>query len=240
LPLHALLEALGYGVGFQVYRHLKKKRGDFLPKEWRFQLMLAAILGALIGSKIPGLCDFFVATNSERTWLSSKTVVGGLLGGFIAVEMVKAIRGIRQATGDLWTQPVILGMILGRIGCFLAGPADGTWGRETSSFLGITVGVKSGSALTYHPAPLYEIAFLLLCSWMVFNLANKRPRWNRYRIFLFAYLAFRLVIDTLKSDPILALSMTSIQWACVLGMMGLLLNFKRFSDSHQTPKTEKP
>lgn len=226
MPLHALFEALGYALGFQLYRRLKKQHGDFLPNHLRFQLVIAAIMGALLGSKIPGLMDHFFATAHTGAWFSSKTVVGGLLGGLVAVEGLKKWHGIRRATGDIWTQPVLLGMILGRIGCFLAGPEDGTWGQATSSHFGIDVG--SGVAL--HPAPLYEILFLFMCMLMVYRISLWKPHWNRYRLFLIAYLIFRFGIDTIKLDPVIAWQLTSIQWVCMLGILGLGLTYKKLSD----------
>jgi phosphatidylglycerol---prolipoprotein diacylglyceryl transferase len=109
----------------------------------------------------------------------------------------------------------------------MAGPEDGTWGRETTSLFG----VNTGSGIAYHPAPLYEIAFLLAVSFALFHLAMVKPHWNRYRIFLLVYLLFRLGVDTLKTDPILAWNLTSIQWVCLIGCLGLLANHRRLKDA---------
>ena len=65
-------------------------------------------------------------------FLAGKTIVGGLIGGLIAVEFVKARLGIVVATGDLLVLPLAAGISIGRIGCFLTGLSDGTSGIATS------------------------------------------------------------------------------------------------------------
>jgi phosphatidylglycerol:prolipoprotein diacylglycerol transferase len=227
LPLHAICEALGYALGFQAYRRLKAHHGDVVASNQRFHLVIAAILGALIGSKIPGLWDHFSGVLPLRPWISSKTVAGGLMGGFFAVEIVKRKYGIRHSTGNLWVLPVILGMVLGRLGCFLAGPTDGTWGIATS----MPWAVQTGSGPALHPTPLYEISFLVICGFLLHRVMRMRPHWNSFRLFLMVYLGFRLAIDTLKLDPRIGWGMSSIQWLCLFGIGLLLADYRKLSDS---------
>jgi phosphatidylglycerol---prolipoprotein diacylglyceryl transferase len=230
LPLHALLEAAAYALGYQAYRWKKSKQGDFLPSAQRLQLVVAAIIGALIGSKIPGLIQHIFHPLPDSPWLASKTVAGGLLGGWAAVEALKKNLSIQRATGGLFVYPVILGMFIGRLGCFLAGPGDGTWGKPTSFIMGI----NTGDGLYRHPAPLYEMVFLVLLSFGLKRLSLAYTQLNTYRFFLIAYLIFRLWIDGVKEDPILALGLTSIQWFCIGGILFLLWDYRNLKD-----KTEK-
>ena len=60
--------------------------------------------------------------NNLAYLLAGKTMVGGLLGGTIAVEFVK------RRTGDLFAIPMAVGVAIGRIGCFLSGIQDDTYG----------------------------------------------------------------------------------------------------------------
>ena len=54
-----------------------------------------------------------------------KTIVGVLIGGWIAVETVKNTLGIRVRTGDLLAIPLSVGIAIGReVGCFLTGLSD--------------------------------------------------------------------------------------------------------------------
>ena len=45
--------------------------------------------------------------------------------------------GEKNSSGDLFTLPIILGIFIGRIGCFLTGINEFTYGKETNSFLGM-------------------------------------------------------------------------------------------------------
>jgi hypothetical protein len=90
--------------------------------------------------------------------LSSKTIVGGLIGGLIAVEIVKKIAGIRTPTGDLFAIPLCVGIAVGRIGCFLTGLDDGTFAVATT----LPWGINFGDGIARHPTQLYEIVCLLV------------------------------------------------------------------------------
>jgi phosphatidylglycerol:prolipoprotein diacylglycerol transferase len=57
-----------------------------------------------------------------------KTVAGGSLGGLFGVEVVKNIIGEKQKSGDLFTYPIILALIIGRIGCFTTAIYEQTYG----------------------------------------------------------------------------------------------------------------
>jgi hypothetical protein len=66
---------------------------------------------------------------------------------------------------------------------------------------------------------VYEILFLILLG----GLLHRARRWNwpegaRFRVFLASYLAWRVVIDFWKPQPLVA-GLNVIQWACVAGIL---------------------
>jgi len=63
--------------------------------------------------------------------MGGKTIVGALVFGLISVELMKRYIGVRQSTGDLYAIPLALGIAIGRIGCFLTGLSDSTYGTPT-------------------------------------------------------------------------------------------------------------
>ena len=81
----------------------------------------------------------------------------------IGVEITKKIIGHKESTGDLITFPLILAMIIGRIGCFLTGVYEQTYGVETTSIFVMDL----GDGLLRHPVALYEIVYLIIL-WIVF------------------------------------------------------------------------
>src|SRR5215212_7460238 len=115
--LHPIFEAAGFTAGFAMYRHERKRRGDFLSEDRRWAVIAAAATGALVGSKLLGL--FESAPRGDFHWENlfasgGKTIVGGLLGGWLAVEIAKWIVGITSRTGDLFVVPICVGVAIGR------------------------------------------------------------------------------------------------------------------------------
>ena len=186
-------------------------------------------------------------------FVGGKTIVGGLLGGWIAVEITKRIRGIHSRTGDLFAVPLCIGIAVGRIGCLLAGLADDTYGTPTS----LPWAINFGDGIPRHPTQLYEILFLLALIPFLYRVLNKIvilsgasasrseadaqskdlvPAFattalagssllpgDAFKFFMVAYLSFRLLCDFLKPYPRIFLGLGGIQWACVL----LLLYYSR-------------
>jgi prolipoprotein diacylglyceryltransferase len=106
-------------------------------------------------------------------------------------------------------------MVIGRIGCFLAGLNDGTHGGPTS----LPWGVDFGDGIPRHPTQLYEIAFLILVAWILFrpSLPSPPPTGLRFRALILSYSIFRLLVDFLKPyDRVLG--MNPIQWACLIAL----------------------
>jgi prolipoprotein diacylglyceryltransferase len=213
--LHPLFETLGYAVGYGAYKRARLRQGDVVDEQQRWSVIAAAAVGALAGSRALGLLE--QAPRLHITWQQAllpgggKTIAGGLLGGWIGVEVVKWVQGIRTRTGDLFAVPLCIGIAAGRVGCLLAGLADDTYGKAT----GLPWGVDFGDGIARHPTQAYEIVFLVvligLLQWMA-----RRPHANGavFRVFLFAYLGWRLLIDFLKPQPLVA-GLNWIQWACV-------------------------
>lgn len=233
--VHAVFELGAYLTGFALSRRAwKRETRPFASREGSGWIAVAAILGAALGSKLLFLLQVpdFVAARfpSPESILGGKTIVGGLLGGMAGVEIAKARLGVTDSTGDLFTFPVIWGLVIGRIGCLLAGLGDETFGRPTS----LPWAWDFGDGVPRHPTPLYEVAFLVALAAVLHRI---RPRLlnagDTFRIFLAAYLAFRFFVDFLKPPfgevasaaeaalprARLTLGLTAIQIACLLGIL---------------------
>ena len=148
--------------------------------------------------------------------LQGKTIVGALLGGLIGVEVTKKYIGVRRSTGDSFVYSVLWGMAIGRVGCFLTGLSDRTYGTATT----LPWGVDFGDGIPRHPTQLYEVAFLLLL-FVVLRLYERWPRreGDLFKLFMVAYLSFRFLVDFIKPEfrPVFGLS--AIQIACLGGLI---------------------
>ena len=192
----------------------------------RWTVLAAAAVGALVGSRLLGLAEQWptvAAAWREGRMLvllfspGGKTIVGGLLGGWLGVEIVKKLSGIKRRTGDLFALPLCVGIAVGRVGCLIAGLADDTYGKPIS----LPWAVDLGDGIGRHPVQIYEIFFLVLVGFLV-SAKWRLPEGARFRIFLGSYLAWRVAIDFLKPQPLVA-GMNVIQWAALGGVFMLVL-----------------
>ncbi len=224
--LHSLFETLGYALGFAVYRRARRESGDVLSLQQRWLVISAAVVGALVGSRLLAVLQQMPRRQIALQQLfvpgAGKTIVGGLLVGWIGVEVTKKLSGIQSRTGDLFAVPLCVGIAVGRIGCFLAGLADDTYGNPTQ----LPWGVDFGDGIARHPTQLYEIVFLGVLAIALARIA-RRPHENGllFRVFLGAYLAWRLVVDFLKPEPLVH-GMSWIQWACGIGLTWLFMTWR--------------
>jgi phosphatidylglycerol---prolipoprotein diacylglyceryl transferase len=212
LLVHSLFEALAYAVGFVIYRIERRRFPErSLPQGRDLALLLSAGVGALGGSRLLARLDGAA---------DGKTILGGILGGWIAVVIAKRALGIRRPTGDAFVLPLIGAMAVGRVGCFLAGLSDGTYGSPTT----LPWGVDLGDGVSRHPVQLYEIAFLLACGAVLIRMRARLRPGESFLIFVAAYCAFRLGIDFSKPGrPISPFSLTAIQLACIAGVAAALV-----------------
>jgi phosphatidylglycerol---prolipoprotein diacylglyceryl transferase len=215
---HFVFETLAYVVGFRVYLWLRRREGDHVANHPRWSVIAAAAAGGAIGSKLLYLCEDPAATFAHRhdlaLLLAGKSIVGGLLGGLIAVELTKWIIGVRRSTGDLFALPLAVGIAIGRIGCFLTGLPDQTHGTPTT----LPWAWDYGDGVPRHPTQIYEIGWLAGMAWV---LAHGRgwPEGDRFKFFMVGYLAFRLAVDFIKPGVPLVLGLTAIQLAALGGLV---------------------
>lgn len=214
---HVLFEALAYFVGFRVFLSLRRRQGDALPETTRLALVAAAAVGAALGSKLlhwlqqPSL---WLTHATDFTFLlGGKSIVGGLLGGWLAVEWAKRRLGETRSSGDLFVLPLCLGMAIGRVGCFLTGLDDHTHGGPTS----LPWGVDFGDGVRRHPTQLYEIVALgALALWAARYRRRALQSGDVFRGFMLLYLAFRFVSEFLKPEAREYLGLSGIQVTCLV------------------------
>ncbi len=216
--------ALAAGVAY--YRRLRARAGggDLLHGA-EFAVAAGCIFGAALGNKlvfwaeVPHLLPLY--WDRPEAWLGGQSMVGGLLGGLIGVEIAKKLTGVVRSTGDAFVFPVLLGLMIGRVGCFLAGLADGTYGLPT----GLPWGVDFGDGIRRHPTQLYEIAFAgvmwLALRYLQPSLAGQPGL--LFKTMLCAYLVWRLAIDSLKPVPFAyPFGASGIQWVCLVALVAYL------------------
>jgi phosphatidylglycerol---prolipoprotein diacylglyceryl transferase len=107
-------------------------------------------------------------------------------------------------------------MAIGRVGCFLTGLSDLTYGIATT----LPWGIDFGDGVKRHHTQLYEIAFLLILLLALQWLTRLGLRLgDRFKLFMTSYLGFRFLTDFIKPDFRPLLGISAIQAACILGLI---------------------
>jgi prolipoprotein diacylglyceryltransferase len=131
---------------------------------------LAYLAAVLLGA---GLGAYFFGT--ANLWLSgapgiARSIEGAVVGGIMAVEIYKRSAGIHSRTGARFALPLAIGVAVGRIGCYLAGLDDFTFGTPTT----LPWAHDFGDGVARHPVQLYESA--AMGGFAVFYVAAVRLR----------------------------------------------------------------
>lgn len=211
---HFIFETLAFFVGIRIYYFLKKRTLDPISDTNRLIIMIGAMIGALIGSRVVALLEnpSQIANQTFLTFYQNKTVAGGFLGGLFGVEIIKKIIGVKIASGDLYVIPIIAALFIGRIGCFSMGIAEPTYGNKTTFFTGMNL----GDGLRRHPVALYEMLFMILLFIFFQSIKNKTLiNGDRFKLFMVLYFLFRFLVEFIKPYEPLFLNLSSIQWSSV-------------------------
>jgi prolipoprotein diacylglyceryltransferase len=220
---HLLFEWLGIAVGVQLYRWQRRQAGQpALLERGSFGVVIGCIAGAAIGNKAVfwiEMPQLWAGTAIDwRLLASGQSIVGGLLGGLIGVEIAKKLTGITRSTGDQFVLPLVAGTVIGRIGCFLAGLHDGTYGNPTT----LPWGLDFGDGMARHPTQLYDMLVVLALGAALWHWRRPLARHNglAFKLYLSSYLLWRLCVDGIKPVPYdYGFGLSGIQLVCLVALL---------------------
>lgn len=215
---HPVFETVGIFVAMRYYFYLKRKSAEKMPLNISLVILIGATAGALLGSKLIGNLEqpnlLFDQDFSFVEFWTRNTIVGGLAFGLIGVELAKKTVGHKESTGDLIVFPLLLAIIIGRIGCFFTGIYEETYGLPTDSIFGMHL----GDQYLRHPVALYEIVFLMLL-WLVILWIKKTKNYVSgflFQFFMLSYFLFRFLLDFIKPHQDIFLELSTIQIVSVI------------------------
>lgn len=170
-----LMAAIGFLVsGFLLEKQLARVG---LDKELAGSIIIAALIGGIVGSKIYYLIenpevlqyDFFEAVFSGAglVWY------GGLIGGFLSVTWwIRKKELPFLLIGDLMAPLLLMGQGFGRIGCFLAGDGDYGPPSDLPWAMAFPDGVVP-TTVPVHPTPVYDFILLFTLFFILWSLRKK-------------------------------------------------------------------
>lgn len=199
-------------------------------------IYIAALVGAFLGAKLVYLgAEGWLHWHDANRWVvlaTGKSITGALLGGYLAVEIIKRSLKYPGTTGDWFAVIVPVGIILGRIGCFLNGCCLGRV-CEPSWFT-----LNDANGVARWPCVPIEFLFNALMLGVILLL-----RWGRiaqgqlFHIYLMAYGIFRFLHEFLRDTPRILGPVSGYQIAALLlalvGFFGFIARrrqeiFKKF------------
>jgi phosphatidylglycerol:prolipoprotein diacylglycerol transferase len=180
---------------------------------WRLQGI--TLLGAIAGAKL-------VVLVADRGWplvplagwddvlTSGRSIVGGLIFGFLFAEVAKPLLGYRQRPNDRFAAVLPFSIAIGRVGCHLAGccrglPHDGA------------LSVTYADGVPRYPVQLFEVAFHLAAGAAFIALVRGgRLEGRVFAVYLMAYGAYRFASEVVRETPRVFASFSAYQAFCVV------------------------
>ncbi|PQV64514.1 phosphatidylglycerol:prolipoprotein diacylglycerol transferase [Abditibacterium utsteinense] len=137
-----------------------------------------------------------------------KSLVGGLIFGYLSVAITKRCLGIRRSTGDLWALALPAGEAVGRIGCVLNGCCYGT------PFSGAWAIFQHGA--WRHPTQIYSALAAALIFAILLKLRDKLPReGDLFRLYLALYGVSRFGIEGFRERHFVFGALSMVQLICL-------------------------
>jgi len=204
---YAIFNGLGYLAAAIIFYH-ESKRKQFSSEELLY-ILFGALFGGLIGSRIGSALFVYYEYYSQHVLdllvpqVGGKTLVGGLIGGYLGVIITKKILKVNHPTGDLFAPGLAIGIAIGRIGCFLNGCC---YGISTNLPWGV-----SFKGMLRHPTQLYESIFcfmLFIYLWLIRKTVKREG--YLFKIFLLLYSFFRFWVEFFREDKVIMVINLSI------------------------------
>jgi phosphatidylglycerol:prolipoprotein diacylglycerol transferase len=132
--------------------------------------------------------------------IGGRTVLGGILGGWLAVELAKPSLGIRVATGDGFAAPLAVALACGRVGCALTGCCPGRASTEGSWWRGIAIVAKDG--VSRFPASVVESVFHGAAAVALLLLVRRGALAGRaLAAYVAIYCVVRVALEEVRDNP---------------------------------------
>ena len=235
---HDLFSVLAVAVGLAIYYRELRRRGWLEQRiVW---ISMAAILGAGLGARLITAWerpDWWVAYASlpltQALEVSGKSIIGALVGGYVAIALAKRALGYRRSTGDAYVLAIPVATAIGRIGCFLSELPLGTptslpWAVRVDPTAAAAFTACPGCDLPMHPTMLYEIGFNVVAAVLLWRFRSRVPApGDALKLYLLSAAMFRFLVEFIRTSPRQVLDLTAPQWVLLPLIALLLLHFGR-------------
>ena len=235
---HDFFTLLGLAVGLLFYYRELRRRG--MLSYQIFWISIAAIVGGGIGARLSVVWEHpAYYANIASVPLSyffthsGKSIIGGIVGGYLAIVVAKRAFRYTRSTGDCYAAAIPIAMAIGRVGCFLSElplgtPTDLPWGIAASQEAASHFEVCPYCTGAMHPTMVYEIIFHLLAFALILRFRHLViVQGDTLKIYLLAAAVFRFLVEFLRANPEMVGGLTGAQVALIPLSVPLVSHFVR-------------
>lgn len=199
-------------------------------------IYIGALVGAFLGAKVVYLAaEGWLHWQDSNRWVilaTGKSITGALLGGYLGVEIAKKFLRYERPTGDWFAIIAPVGIMMGRIGCFLNGCCLGR-ACEPSWFT-----MTDAQGIARWPAVPVEFLFNALMLGVILLLRRKKiASGQHFHIYLISYGIFRFFHEFLRETPEIVGRFSGYQFAALavaaLGAVGFARRQKQMAANSQ-------
>lgn len=217
------LLSIALALAWPVASHIRSTR----EKQRYWTLQGVTLIGAVAGAKLVVLTgDHFwpvVPLHAwSELWTSGRSIVGGLIFGFLAAELTKPLLGYRLPPNDRFAAVIPFSVATGRIGCLLEGccrglPHDG-W-----------MAMADSDGVLRYPSQLIEMSFHAAIGVTFLVLVRRGLLSGRvFAVYLIAYGTFRFLTEFFRATPRTDAGLSVYQfWCIVMVFLGVVSYWMR-------------
>lgn len=208
MKLYILFTFIGIVAAFITAKFVGVKR----PKgETLLDMYIVGAIGLIIGVKFP---VFILYGISYNTILTGKSVMGGLLGIFVAMHLYKFFsKRKKEALGGSFAVPFAVGLGFGKIGCYFNGCCGGDF---------------------FIPIQLIESAAQFVVGGLLYIFYKRTQRADLlFPLYMLSYLILRFLAEFIRTPEKLFYGFTLYQWLAVIFLpVVCYIIFKRLKNEY--------
>ena len=197
---YAICSAIGLIAGALVACKLTMPRP---PKSVQTPYYVCAFVGAILGAKIP----IWLSYGFANYIIQGKSVMGGILGAFLAINLYKICSGHKGGFGGRFVIPLAVAIGFGKIGCYLNGCCGG---------------------ILAFPVQLIESLFQFITAICLYQFYYCTKRADLlFPMYLLAYLCMRFIIEFWRVEPRVLFDLTVYQYLALIFIPICILIIRR-------------
>lgn len=185
----------------------KMKLNKDIIYDLSFYILISSIIGARIGFFITHPLSFSLI-NFFKVWEGGMSFFGGFVLAFITLIIyVKKNKLDFWKIADIFALPIVIGHLIGRIGCYIAGEHIGRAANVPWS-------IYQEGALR-HPVILYEILGLIIIAVIISKIKDKKQG-TLFLTYLLLYSILRFIVTFFRIDDPIFLFLTGSQYVSII------------------------